>query len=144
MVNMKACFSIPNVLTFLKVPLIWSGSMLNNFAPMYVCKTHTFQPRLLWNFEIIVCNIFKRMFLYRQYLSISGNSTQNSTASEVLYAASWICGEFAEHLASPEVTLKALFLSNATNSLPGHILSIYLQNGKNLVSDTLLHVSSSF
>ena len=54
---MKACFSIPNVLTFLKVPLIWSGSMLNNFAPMYVCKTHTFQPRLLWNFEIIVCNI---------------------------------------------------------------------------------------
>ena len=64
--------------------------------------------------------------------------SQNSTASEVLYAASWICGEFAEHLASPEVTLKALFLSNATNSLPGHILSIYLQNGKNLVSDTLL------
>ena len=82
--------------------------------------------------------------LVENHTVLLGNSSQNSTASEVLYAASWICGEFAEHLASPEVTLKALFLSNATNSLPGHILSIYLQNGKNLVSDTLLHVSSSF
>ena len=84
-----------------------------------------------------------RIFCYFTTLQTYRDS-QNSTASEVLYAASWICGEFAEHLTSPEVTLKALFLSNATNSLPGHILSIYLQNGKNLVSDTLLHVSSSF
>ena len=77
-----------------------------------------------------------RIFCYFTPLQTYRDS-QNSTASEVLYAASWICGEFAEHLASPEVTLKALFLSNATNSLPGHILSIYLQNGKNFVSDTL-------
>ena len=76
--------------------------------------------------------------LVENHTVLLGNSSQNSTASEVLYAASWICGEFAEHLASPEVTLKALFLSNATNSLPGHILSIYLQNGKNFVSDTLV------
>ena len=75
--------------------------------------------------------------LVENHTVLLGNSTQNSTASEVLYAASWICGEFSEHLACPEVTLKALFLSNATNSLPGHILSIYLQNGKNFVSDTL-------
>merc|ERR1711971_775526 len=67
--------------------------------------------------------------LVENHTVLLGNSSTNSTASEVLYAASWICGEFAEHLASPDVTLKALFLSNATNSLPGHILSIYLRNG---------------
>merc|ERR1711971_1315654 len=72
--------------------------------------------------------------LVENHTVLLGNSSQNSTASEVLYAAFWICGEFAEHLASPEVTLKALFLSNATNSLPGHILSIYLQNGIKLFS----------
>ena len=69
-----------------------------------------------------VCNV---------YLYFLGTSSQNSTAYEVLYAASWICGEFAMHLTSPEGTLKALFLSKATHSLPGHILSVYLQNGKN-------------
>ena len=68
--------------------------------------------------------------LVENHTVLLGNSSQNSTASEVLYAASWICGEFAEHLACPEATLKALFQSNATDSLPGHILSIYLQNGK--------------
>merc|ERR1712241_1446038 len=70
--------------------------------------------------------------LIENHTILLGTSSQNSTAFEVLYAASWICGEFAEHLKSPESTLKALFLSKATNSLPGHILSIYLQNGTKL------------
>ena len=64
-----------------------------------------------------------------------GTSSRNSESScEVLYAASWICGEFSEHLQAPEETLKALFLSKAIGCLPGHILSIYLQNGMKLFS----------
>ena len=49
-----------------------------------------------------------------------GTSSRNSESSfEVLYAASWICGEFSEHLQTPEETLKALFRSKAIGCLPG-------------------------
>ena len=41
--------------------------------------------------------------------------THNSTAFEVLYASSWICGEFAQHLADPKDTLKAMFKSKNVN-----------------------------
>ena len=63
-----------------------------------------------------------------------GSNARNSSSCEVLYAASWICGEFSEHLQTPEDTLKALFRSQAIGSLPGHILSVYLQNGMKLFS----------
>ena len=39
---------------------------------------------------------------------------------------------FSEHLQNPEDTLKALFRSKTFGGLPGHILSIYLQNGMKL------------
>ena len=58
--------------------------------------------------------------------------THNSTAFEVLYASSWICGEFAQHLTDPKDTLKAMFKSKNVSSLPGHILSIFLQNAMKL------------
>lgn len=65
-------------------------------------------------------------------LLLGGGTSRNSTGLEVLYAASWICGEFAEHLASPEKTLKSMFSSKM--NLPGHITSIYLHNGMKLFS----------
>ena len=52
-----------------------------------------------------------------------GTSSRNSTASEVLYAAAWICGEFSEHLSNPEVTLKALFKTKSSGDLPGKIFN---------------------
>ena len=38
--------------------------MLNNFAPLYVKPTYLFQLMFLWNFEIFVCNISQRIFLF--------------------------------------------------------------------------------
>jgi AP-3 complex subunit delta-1 len=72
--------------------------------------------------------------LIENHVMLIGSSSRNSTSCEVLYAASWICGEFSEHLSAPDETLKALYKSKATNSLPGHILSVYLQNGMKLFS----------
>merc|ERR1711899_568571 len=50
--------------------------------------------------------------LVENHTILLGTSSQNSTACEVLYAASWICGEFAEHLTSPEDTLKDFVASS--------------------------------
>ncbi len=68
--------------------------------------------------------------LIDNYHLLVGSSSRNST-SEVLYAASWICGEFAEHLEQPEDTLRAMFKPKISG-LPGHILAVYVQNGMKL------------
>jgi AP-3 complex subunit delta-1 len=47
-------------------------------------------------------------------------SGQSNSASEVLYAAAWICGEFSLHVANPKETLQFMF-SGRVSSLPGHI-----------------------
>ena len=52
--------------------------------------------------------------------------TRSSTC-EVLYAAAWICGEFAVHLSNPEATLMALFRGKAS-TLPGHVQAVYVHN----------------
>ena len=59
----------------------------------------------------------------------SGASTKsnNSDVSEVLYSATWICGEFAEHLNDPQKTLESM-LKSKINNLPGHIQSTFVQN----------------
>ena len=49
----------------------------------------------------------------------------------MLYAAAWICGEFAEHLPNAEETLSALFRGKVA-SLSGHIQAVYIQNGVKL------------
>ncbi|VDI68190.1 AP-3 complex subunit delta [Mytilus galloprovincialis] len=57
---------------------------------------------------------------------LSANSQRNGIC-EVLYAAAWICGEFAEHLKNPKETLEFMLRPKIT-SLPGHIQSVYVQN----------------
>jgi AP-3 complex subunit delta-1 len=68
--------------------------------------------------------------LVENFHLLVGNSRQSSTA-EVLYAASWICGEFASHLDDPEATLLSM-LKGKINLLPGHIQAVYVQNSLKL------------
>ena len=56
----------------------------------------------------------------------TGN-VDNHGICEVLYAASWIVGEFSEHLSDPRTTLDALLNSKVT-ALPGHIQAVFVQN----------------
>lgn len=46
---------------------------------------------------------------------------------EVLYAATWICGEFATCLENPQKTLDSM-LRAKLNNLPGHIQAAFVQN----------------
>jgi len=50
-----------------------------------------------------------------------------SNMANVLYAAAWICGEYASELEKPEETLFSM-LNGKVHSLPGHIQAAYVQN----------------
>lgn len=52
---------------------------------------------------------------------------QGSDICEVLYAATWICGEFASCLENPEATLNSMLKAKLDN-LPGHIQATFVQN----------------
>lgn len=52
---------------------------------------------------------------------------QGSDICEVLYAATWICGEFASCLEHPHKTLNSM-LRAKLDSLPGHIQAAFVQN----------------
>lgn len=52
-------------------------------------------------------------------------NNNNSTIIEVLYAAVWICGEFASELNTPELTLQTMLKYKC---LPGHIQAIFVHN----------------
>ncbi|XP_064186442.1 AP-3 complex subunit delta-1-like isoform X5 [Anguilla rostrata] len=66
---------------------------------------------------------------------LTGN-TQRNGICEVLYAAAWICGEFAEHLDDPAQTLEAM-LRPKVATLPGHIQAVYVQNAAKLFATVL-------
>ncbi|KAJ8277250.1 hypothetical protein GJAV_G00073100 [Gymnothorax javanicus] len=66
---------------------------------------------------------------------LTGN-TQRNGICEVLYAAAWICGEFAEHLEDPSLTLEAM-LRPRVATLPGHIQAVYVQNAAKLFAAVL-------
>lgn len=57
---------------------------------------------------------------------LCGVGKRNSVA-EVLYAAAWICGEFAQFLNDPTDTLQSMFRGRVI-ALPGHIQAVYIQN----------------
>ena len=59
--------------------------------------------------------------------SNSGLSKNSSDICEVLYSATWICGEFASHLSNPSKTMDTMLKSKVSN-LPGHIQSAFVQN----------------
>merc|ERR1712179_354922 len=71
------------------------------------------------------------LLIENHHLFILGG-TSGSAAREVLYAASWICGEFAIHLRRPLETLEFMILHGRISSFPDHIISVYIQNSVKL------------
>ncbi|XP_031329870.1 AP-3 complex subunit delta isoform X2 [Photinus pyralis] len=60
-----------------------------------------------------------------QLLEVYSSSTQLSIMQDVLYAAAWLCGEFASELKNVEQTLMAMLQYKA---LPQHIESVFIHN----------------
>ncbi|XP_075921928.1 AP-3 complex subunit delta-1-like isoform X2 [Petromyzon marinus] len=71
-----------------------------------------------------------RPFAVRQMALLLDEGPQRGLA-DVLSAAAWICGEFAEHLEEPRVTLEAL-LRPRVCTLPGHVQAVYVHNSAKL------------
>merc|ERR1712029_620162 len=62
-------------------------------------------------------------------LMVGGHGGRGGSCStDVLYAASWICGEFAQKLESPHTTLKAMCKRTKVMMLPGYVQATYIQN----------------
>ena len=60
-----------------------------------------------------------------QLLEVYSSTSQFTIMQEVLYAAAWLCGEFANELKEPETTLRAML---KYKSLPQHIESVFIHN----------------
>ncbi|RZB38732.1 Adaptin N and/or BLVR domain containing protein [Asbolus verrucosus] len=60
-----------------------------------------------------------------QLLEVYSSTSQFTIMQEVLYAAAWLCGEFAGELKGPERTLRAML---KYKSLPQHIESVFVHN----------------
>ncbi|XP_067938013.1 AP-3 complex subunit delta-1-like [Watersipora subatra] len=68
---------------------------------------------------------------------VFAHNSQGKGICEILFAAAWLCGEYASLLANPMNTLEAMFIPKVT-SLPGHIQSVYVQNIMKLYSAILV------
>uniref|UniRef100_A0A0N5ATS8 AP-3 complex subunit delta n=1 Tax=Syphacia muris TaxID=451379 RepID=A0A0N5ATS8_9BILA len=66
-------------------------------------------------------------------LLLAGSEQHRSNIAEVLLAAAWICGEYAEHVCNPQSVLESM-LRTKTSIMPGHVLSAYVQNIAKLYS----------
>ncbi|XP_056647790.1 AP-3 complex subunit delta [Diorhabda sublineata] len=60
-----------------------------------------------------------------QIIDVYASTSQFTIMQEVLYAAAWLCGEFAGELKDPEETLRSMV---KYKMLPQHIESVFLQN----------------
>uniref|UniRef100_A0A0N4ZAI7 AP-3 complex subunit delta n=1 Tax=Parastrongyloides trichosuri TaxID=131310 RepID=A0A0N4ZAI7_PARTI len=60
-------------------------------------------------------------------LLLAGSNQQKNNISEVLYAAAWICGEYSSHVRDPLSVIESM-LKTKISLMPGHILSVYIQN----------------
>ncbi|XP_044260701.1 AP-3 complex subunit delta [Tribolium madens] len=60
-----------------------------------------------------------------QLLDVYSSTSQFTIMQEVLYAAAWLCGEFASELKQPEKTLRAML---KYKSLPQHIEAVFIHN----------------
>ncbi|VDK84565.1 unnamed protein product [Litomosoides sigmodontis] len=67
------------------------------------------------------------------HLLLTGSGQHRNNMCEVLLAAAWICGEYCEHLCNAQGVLEAM-LKARTPIMPGHILSVYMQNIAKLYS----------
>jgi AP-3 complex subunit delta-1 len=72
----------------------------------------------------------KQMSILIENINIFGINTIASTnlnICEVLFAATWICGEFSKYLEDPIIVMNSMLKTNVT-ALPGHIQAAFVQN----------------
>ncbi len=85
-------------------------------------------------FLLFFSSFFLFLFLFFPFpfpFFLFGSAVQKNGICEVLYAAAYVTGEFAEHLDDPLPVLEAL-LQPRVASLPGHIQSVYVHNALKL------------
>ncbi|CAD6191838.1 unnamed protein product [Caenorhabditis auriculariae] len=70
------------------------------------------------------------------HVLLAGSAQQRSNMCEVLLAAAWICGEYSQHVRNVQSVLESM-LRAKTSIMPGHILSVYVQNIGKLYSSLL-------
>uniref|UniRef100_A0A8R1DVX4 AP-3 complex subunit delta n=1 Tax=Caenorhabditis japonica TaxID=281687 RepID=A0A8R1DVX4_CAEJA len=61
------------------------------------------------------------------HVLLAGSAQQRSNMCEVLLAAAWICGEYSQHVRNVQSVLESM-LKAKPSVMPGHILSVYVQN----------------
>ncbi|KAH9527466.1 AP-3 complex subunit delta-1 [Dermatophagoides farinae] len=75
-----------------------------------------------------------RSFATEQMFILLENSSlfmNNSSVCEVLYAAAWICGEFADYLPDKEKTIRNLL---SIDNFQPHIIAVFIQNASKIFS----------
>ncbi|KAF6018644.1 AP3D1 [Bugula neritina] len=65
------------------------------------------------------------------------HNSQRKGICEILFAAAWLCGEYAELLPNALESLEAMFKPKVT-SLPGHVQSVFVQNIVKLYSAIIM------
>lgn len=100
------------------------GKLLSSQLLDVAIRVESIRPFMVKQMAILIDN----MHLFASLASVSSKNSKNSSdICEVLNAAAWICGEFAQHLTDPHKTLNSMTKSKVTN-LPGHIQSTLVQN----------------
>jgi AP-3 complex subunit delta-1 len=101
------------------------GKLLSSQMLDVAIRVELIRPFIVTQMAILLDNIH---VFTTVNTSIGLKTGKNSTdICEVLFAATWICGEFAVYLSEPFKTMDAMLKSKVTN-LPGHIQSVFVQN----------------
>ncbi|CAH0548958.1 unnamed protein product [Brassicogethes aeneus] len=74
-----------------------------------------------------------------QLLDVYSSTSQFTIMQEVLYAAAWLCGEFASELKNPEQTLRCMLKYKV---LPQHIESVFIHNIVKLFANIMLKLET--
>lgn len=107
------------------------GKLLANQMLDVAIRVESIRPFIVAQMSILLDNIhvFTSSNMTNTLSNAKSSSKDSSSGNicEVLYAATWICGEFSNHLTDPGKTLSSMLKSKIDN-LPGHIQSSFVQN----------------
>jgi AP-3 complex subunit delta-1 len=115
------------------------GKLLSSQMLDVAIRVESIRPFIVMQMAILIDNI--HVFTSSSISNNNINATSKATTDicEVLYAATWICGEFPMHLNDPIKTMEAMLKSKVTN-LPGHIQSAFIQNVFKLYSHIISRI----
>lgn len=105
------------------------GKLLSSQMLDVAIRVESIRPFIVAQMAILLDNI--HVFTSNSTSLVNNNNTaiKNNTSDvcEVLYSATWICGEFAVYLNDSKKTLESM-LKSKINNLPGHIQAAFVQN----------------